>query len=502
MSKKKTRAQRKRKQSGAGRPAPAQRQTSAAGGSDLPFNQEDFNQEDVVESSTTEPADVASSEPASTVRSNVPVSDAPFDQESDAVGALHLRSKPRDSESAAGAEPEPGASDDIPSDGIESDDVERMDVVEGTDAGDATPSANLDSEHDSAHSSRRDRAADVSGEPPNAETTDAAGNSATPQDDTAAEHSAAKPAATEPAAAVDEYERAPAASVSDTPARAPQGDSVSNDTAPAAAADPANEPSADAEAFVHDQQPTTPGTKKSPAWKVLVPVVALTAGAVFGVSARASNGTDLRPGETNLADVVSRADHRVQDKQKRVAAMRSEVEALNKTSTKQADANTVLRLNKKADAQSDPAGLSTISGPSISVTLDDSKRGVESLPEDGTPDWLVVHQQDVQGVVNALWRGGARGMMLMDQRVVSTSAVRCVGNTLILQGRVYSPPFTIRAIGDPVKLRAALDNDESVKIYRQYVDLVGLGYDVKTNDHDTFGPFTGSVAMKHAKVKR
>ena len=31
--------------------------------------------------------------------------------------------------------------------------------------------------------------------------------------------------------------------------------------------------------------------------------------------------------------------------------------------------------------------------------------------------------------------------MVMDQRLVSTSAVRCVGNTLILQGRVYSPPF-------------------------------------------------------------
>ena len=29
---------------------------------------------------------------------------------------------------------------------------------------------------------------------------------------------------------------------------------------------------------------------------------------------------------------------------------------------------------------------------------------------------------------------------LQDQRVISTSAVRRVGNTLILQGRVYSPP--------------------------------------------------------------
>ena len=65
------------------------------------------------------------------------------------------------------------------------------------------------------------------------------------------------------------------------------------------------------------------------------------------------------------------------------------------------------------------------------------------------PDDLVVHQQDVQAVVNALWRGGADGVQVMDQRLIATSAVRCVGNTLILQGRVYSPPFTVTAVGDP-----------------------------------------------------
>ena len=62
----------------------------------------------------------------------------------------------------------------------------------------------------------------------------------------------------------------------------------------------------------------------------------------------------------------------------------------------------------------------------------------------------------MQAVVNALWAGGAEAMMIQDQRIISTSAVRCVGNTLILQGRVYSPPYRIRAIGDPDALRRTL----------------------------------------------
>ena len=80
-------------------------------------------------------------------------------------------------------------------------------------------------------------------------------------------------------------------------------------------------------------------------------------------------------------------------------------------------------------------------------------------------------------MVNALWRGGASGVTVMGQRLVSTSAVRCVGNTVILQGQVYSPPFVIEAVGDVARLTAALEADESVPFFREWADVVGLGYD-------------------------
>ena len=238
-------------------------------------------------------------------------------------------------------------------------------------------------------------------------------------------------------------------------------------------------------------------------WKIGVPLVAIVAGGMFGVSARTAGGTDLRSGATNLTDVVARADHRVKTKQEDVAQLRAQLDAAQAQAAKKGgSAATAERLEAEAMKAQDPAGLAPVTGPSVTVTLDDSHKGVEVLPENGSTDWLVVHQQDVQAVVNALWRGGAHAMMLMDQRVISTSAVRCVGNTLILQGRVYSPPFTIKAIGDPVKLKAALDDDASVKIYRQYVDLVGLGYDVSETKRTTFPAFTGSLAMRHAQAVR
>ncbi len=132
------------------------------------------------------------------------------------------------------------------------------------------------------------------------------------------------------------------------------------------------------------------------------------------------------------------------------------------------------------------------------MTLADAPRSADRvLPEDASPDDLVVHQQDVQAVVNALWLGGAEAMQIMDQRVITTSAVRCVGNTLILQGRVYSPPFQITAIGDPQRLSEALDTSEGVAVYRYYADTFGLVYGMGEMTDVRLPGYDGSLDLLH-----
>ena len=113
------------------------------------------------------------------------------------------------------------------------------------------------------------------------------------------------------------------------------------------------------------------------------------------------------------------------------------------------------RAAQDTDHLAAAAGLAAVSGPAMKVTLNDAPLDSGQLPQGASPNDVVVHQQDVQAVVNALWAGGAEAMMLQDQRVIATSAVRCVGNTLVLQGRVYSPPYVVTAIGDPARLSAA-----------------------------------------------
>ena len=145
-------------------------------------------------------------------------------------------------------------------------------------------------------------------------------------------------------------------------------------------------------------------------------------------------------------------------------------------------------------------GAIAVTGPGLRIVVDDAPD--TERPAGASPDDLVVHQQDVQSVVNALWRGGAEAMQVMDQRIISTSAVRCVGNTLILQGRVYSPPFVITAVGDTEKMQAALDADPTVSVYREYVAQLGLGYEVTSAQETTVPAYAGQSQLQHAKAVR
>ena len=87
---------------------------------------------------------------------------------------------------------------------------------------------------------------------------------------------------------------------------------------------------------------------------------------------------------------------------------------------------------------------------------------------------------------------------VMGERVISTSAVRCVGNTLLVQGRLVGPPFVVRAIGDPSRMRAALAVEPGVALLRQYVQAYGLGYSVATERELRMPAYDGPLELSHA----
>jgi uncharacterized protein YlxW (UPF0749 family) len=212
------------------------------------------------------------------------------------------------------------------------------------------------------------------------------------------------------------------------------------------------------------------------AWRVGVPVVCLLAGLLLSATYGVSGGDEIRRSDApRLVDLVREAQQSVDRLTAERDSLASTMDAHHGGSPG-ADAALAAITDKSARLAID-AGLDPMRGPGLVVTLTDAQRDANGrFPRDASPDDLVVHQQDIQAVLNALWSGGAEGIQMQDQRIIGTSAPRCVGNTLLLNGRTYSPPYVITAVGDAAAMQAALAANPLVTIYKQYVVRFGLGY--------------------------
>ena len=236
------------------------------------------------------------------------------------------------------------------------------------------------------------------------------------------------------------------------------------------------------------------------AWAVLVPVVALLAGLLFATSGRTAQGTDLRAGEvTELSQLIGQRNAGITRQEQQLADLQAQVERLTEQAASRNGA--VAAAQRRGDAGALSAGLVALQGAGVVITLDDApQRADGTLPVNARPDDLVIHQSDVQAVVNAMWAAGADGVAVMDQRLIGTSAVRCVGNTLLLQGRTYSPPFVITGIVDPDDVRAQLAASPQVAVFQQAVEAFGLTFDIRAEPRVTVPAYDGPLDLDYASA--
>jgi len=233
--------------------------------------------------------------------------------------------------------------------------------------------------------------------------------------------------------------------------------------------------------------------------RALVPLTALAAGLLFATSAETAQGTDLRSDRRlKLTELITREAQAVQRTERSANALQAEVDVL---AAGLAAEDSRIGRAAAADTLELSSGLTAVRGPGVTVTLDDAPQrpGRPSLCDN--PNDCVVHEEDLQAVVNALRSGGAEAVSLMGERIIATSAVRCVGNTVLLHGKLYSPPFVVTAIGEPGSLRDALASEPGVAYFQTFVDRFGVGYSVRTERSVELPPHTGTLELPHVEKR-
>lgn len=212
-------------------------------------------------------------------------------------------------------------------------------------------------------------------------------------------------------------------------------------------------------------------------------------------SAVNSAGTDLRPGQyDDLTDLARQETARVERLQEQVAEIDREIDELSE----EVSSSRLTELQRDIEALKVPAGLTAVEGPGVRVTLNDAPESIRDTAGDEVSN-AIVHQQDIQAVVNALWAGGAEAMTIQGQRVISTTGIKCIGNTVLLHGVTYSPPYVIEAIGDPRSMVASIDSNAYIAAYLQAVDQWQLGWELDTEERISAPAFEGSTDMRRAR---
>lgn len=210
---------------------------------------------------------------------------------------------------------------------------------------------------------------------------------------------------------------------------------------------------------------------EAPSPRITVAVAAALLGFLAVLAARQPPLATREIRRLELADLIRAEDARVRRIRAEVRTLQVELAALGTVGDE------VEALRAEARAIGPVAGSMAVEGPGVVVTLDDSSA---SRSPTGDPNDLIVHERDIQTVVNALWAAGAEAVGVNGERLTATSAVRCAGNTLLLHGALHSPPYRIAGIGDPERLATALPDQPGIGRLVESVQAFGLGLEIES----------------------
>ena len=82
---------------------------------------------------------------------------------------------------------------------------------------------------------------------------------------------------------------------------------------------------------------------------------------------------------------------------------------------------------------------------------------------------------------------------------MSTSEIQCAGATITINNHTYGQPFTIKAIGDPDMLGAAVKSPESYASLLK--DVYGLGLEVETYENIKILKFNSDINWEYLTPK-
>lgn len=203
------------------------------------------------------------------------------------------------------------------------------------------------------------------------------------------------------------------------------------------------------------------------------------------------------PRKQELISKIHRLERERDEEKRRIEKYR---ESLNRYERAAAASEGVLQaFNRDLSVLKLEAGLTKVKGKGLRITLADNPKPPSG--ENTNANNYIIHDYDLRTVVNSLWSGGAEAISINGQRLVSTSAIRCAGNTILVNSNRLASPYVISAIGDPQKLEDALKSSkETDKLMNEVAKAFGLVANVEKASI-LIPAYEGGIYSKEGKIK-
>lgn len=136
-----------------------------------------------------------------------------------------------------------------------------------------------------------------------------------------------------------------------------------------------------------------------------------------------------------LQELYNQELDRIERLEKQVYQMGEDLERYRQAAAENTSQGEALRAELEKLGMT--AGLVEVTGPGVTVILSNSA-AVNTTGDEA--DYLI-HDSDLLSVINELRSAGAEALSLNGERLLSTSAVRCTGAVVTVNGRQYAAPY-------------------------------------------------------------
>lgn len=217
-------------------------------------------------------------------------------------------------------------------------------------------------------------------------------------------------------------------------------------------------------------------------------VLFLTFGLLITVQVRILSSGVKHVGVENIheiAQAVEKEKAEIEQLQNSLADYKNQIELYNQ----QGDDTELLRqLDLKRKNLETYLNYTDVAGPGVIVIVDDAER---DAAEGENVNNLIVHDTDINIIVQELRAAGAEAMSINDTRIVyDDTEIICVGPTVKINGEQMASPYIIKAIGNRKYLEAAITSPDS---YADFLTEFGLFVEVNTSISVEIGKYEGRL---------